>query len=320
MASPFAAPIVDMSALGRLPDAYAQGQEWRQGQNVRAARKDALSSLFANGDADYETAMKKLFAAGDFEGGMQMGKLASEGAISPVDMIRLQQGQQRIDIARQNAGSKAPVTRKGFDESGREIVQQWDPNARAWTQVGGAKSGGTSLTVADKKAILEADEGVQSGESVITSLDKALELNDRAYTGPAAETRGYVGSLFGLEDAAATEELKNIVTAQALDSLRATFGSMPTEGERKILLEVQGSVNQSPAVRKKIYERAKAAAQKRLAFNRQRGESLRSGTFYQPGYEASPQAPSQYQEGQTATNPQTGQKIQYRNGQWVPMQ
>jgi len=26
-----------------------------------------------------------------------------------------------------------------------------------------------------------------------------------------------------------------------------------------------------------------------------------------------------YSEGQTATNPQTGQKIQFRNGQWVPM-
>lgn len=31
-----------------------------------------------------------------------------------------------------------------------------------------------------------------------------------------------------------------------------------------------------------------------------------------------PSAPPQYREGQTATNPQTGAKLIYRNGQWVP--
>jgi hypothetical protein len=144
------------------------------------------------------------------------------------------------------------------------------------------------LEVADKKEIFEADEGAQAATNVMSSLDKALLLNDKAYSGPAAETRGYVGSLFGSEGGQATEELNNVVMQQVLDNLKATFGAAPTEGERQILVDIQGSVNKAPEVRKRIFEAAKGAADRRLKFNQERAGALRGGEYYDPGYSPLP--------------------------------
>lgn len=142
--------------------------------------------------------------------------------------------------------------------------------------------GAPSPTIA--KEIFEADEGAQAGHNVMTALDRAMQLNDAAWDGPFADVRSGAAALFGNEDAVKTQELQNTVTANALESLRATFGGNPTEGERKILLDVQGSVNQPRAVRKAIFERAKAAAERRLKFNEERARALRGGEYFDEGY------------------------------------
>ena len=140
------------------------------------------------------------------------------------------------------------------------------------------------LSPATQKAILQADENIQAGQQVIASMERALEINDIAMSGPGAETQGYITSLWGDKAGVATEELKNIVLTQALSQLKLVFGALPTEGERKILIEIQGSVTQSPEVRRGIYQRAMEAAAKRMEFNRQRAEGLRSGAYFEPEY------------------------------------
>ena len=95
--------------------------------------------------------------------------------------------------------------------------------------------------------------------------------------------------MFGEQGGIATQELKNVVTAQALESLKAVFGGMPTEGERKILLEIQGSVDQPKPVREAIYKRARAAAERRIAENARKAAALRSGQYFEGGYSAQTQ-------------------------------
>jgi hypothetical protein len=141
------------------------------------------------------------------------------------------------------------------------------------------------LTATDKKAILEADEGVMMAKSAIDALQKATDLSSKAFAGPMASGRGYAASFLGEtsdlgKGGIATAELNNVVTTNALSQLKAIFGGAPTEGERKILLDIQGSVNQPHEVRTKIYERAKQMAERRLKFNEQRAAELRSGSFY----------------------------------------
>jgi hypothetical protein len=173
-------------------------------------------------------------------------------------------------------------------EVGGRLVQM-NPATNQYEEVYVPPQKPAQLQAGDRKEIFEADEGAQASRNVIGSLDKALGMNDKAYSGFGAQTRGYLGSLVGSESGAATEELQNVVTQQVLENLKSTFGSAPTEGERQILLDVQGSVSKSPEVRRRIFENAKAAAQRRLGFNTERAGALRSGDYFKPGY--SPSAP-----------------------------
>lgn len=141
------------------------------------------------------------------------------------------------------------------------------------------------LTATDKKAILEADEGVLSAKTAIGSLDRAVKLSEKALSGPGASKLGYAASFLGESSdigkrGIATTQLDNEVTSNALSQLKAIFGGAPTEGERKILLDIQGASSQPHEVRKEIFGRARAAAEARLAFNQQRADELRGGSFF----------------------------------------
>jgi hypothetical protein len=138
------------------------------------------------------------------------------------------------------------------------------------------------LTATDKKAILEADEGVLAARTAIESLKKAKELSPAAMGNPIASRIAPIGAFLGNETAQKTVELDNVVVSNALSQLKAIFGGAPTEGERKILLDIQGSANMPDAVRQQIYDRAAAMAENRLKFNEQRAQELRGGQFYKP--------------------------------------
>lgn len=180
-----------------------------------------------------------------------------------------------------------------------QIVETYDP--QTGQPIKGYMQGGRFVPVGGPKAptardnpmnatimkeLFEADETVQAGQAVISGLDRALELNNQAYDGPFADQRSYAASLLGDQGGIATQELKNVVTAQALESLKAVFGGMPTEGERKILLEIQGSVDQPKPVREAIYRRARAAAERRIAENAAKAAALRNGQYFDDGYSA----------------------------------
>ncbi|MDH0125778.1 hypothetical protein N7376_17385 [Brucella intermedia GD04153] len=159
------------------------------------------------------------------------------------------------------------------------------------------------LTATDKKAILEADEGVAGAENSITALRSIItpgedgkSLNDKAGYGWGAGAQSFIArndptGLFDDEKGQATTDLDNIVQTNALQSLKSIFGGNPTEGERAILLDIQGSSSKSPEERKNIFERTITMAERRLAFNRQRAGELRGGTFYKQGGGQQPTGP-----------------------------
>lgn len=162
------------------------------------------------------------------------------------------------------------------------------------------------LTAGDKEAIRTADDAVVANRAAIDSLARAKTLSKTAFAGPAAGVRGYAASFLGEtsdlgKGGQATENLTNEVMTNALGQLKAIFGGNPTEGERKILLDLQGSVTKPDSVRQAIFDRAMGLAQKRLEFNQQRADQLRGGTYYkQPGAkpgQPGPQAAAQPSQG-----------------------
>ena len=146
------------------------------------------------------------------------------------------------------------------------------------------------LTATDKKAILEADDMVAANENAIVALDQAEKLSDDANSGWFAASRAAIGNnlpdvmvpdfVSSPDSSQATTDMDNAIVGQALTSLKAIFGGNPTEGERKILLDLQGSSSMPKAVRKQIIQRAKELAKRRLEFNRQRAAQLRGGDYY----------------------------------------
>lgn len=150
------------------------------------------------------------------------------------------------------------------------------------------------LSATDKKAILEADEMVLTNRTAIDNLRQAKALSGRAYEGAFAGARGSIAGNLGSDAGKATIEYDNLVTTTALGQLKAIFGGNPTEGERKIMLDVQGSASMPRDVREKVLDRAIAAAERRMAFNEQRANELRGGDYYK-----SPEKRSQPRQQET---------------------
>jgi hypothetical protein len=151
--------------------------------------------------------------------------------------------------------------------------------------VAGMKSGANRpMSATAQKELIQTEEEMQGAHAGMKSLDQALALNDQAMgfsgAGMLAGAGSFLPESVRPKAIDATVELDNILTSGALPQLKAIFGGMPTEGERKVLLDVQGSSGKTPAVRKEIFERAKEALQNRLRFSGQKTEQLRKGTYF----------------------------------------
>ena len=147
------------------------------------------------------------------------------------------------------------------------------------------KSGSGNLSATAQKELFEAEDMVMAGDNVKSAIDSALALNDKAYSGYGAGERATLRSnLPGQSEGAdATVQMNNIILGQALESLKTTFGGAPTEGERAILVQLQASVDKTPAQRKAILEKAKELADKRINFNKKKASQLRSGEYLSEG-------------------------------------
>lgn len=136
-----------------------------------------------------------------------------------------------------------------------------------------------------QRELFETDENILATQTGIDLLQTAKTLSPKAFEGPLAEKRAQAATLLPdeIEPAGAKETLEFdlLVKQQVLPQLRTIFGAAPTEGERAILLELQGSSSLPKKVRDSVLNRAIQAAQRRLQFNKQKSDQLRSGTYFQ---------------------------------------
>lgn len=211
------------------------------------------------------------------------------GAPSVVSSSQINQSPDSVarsdDAAKSRAQSAAQFGEtKKFQREQFDYAKQKDATKPA---PGAAKTGPMSVTM--QKELLEADDTVQSAGNVVNTLKSALKINDKAYSGYFAKGRAQVVSnLGGTDSADATIDIDNMMTGQALESLKVVFGGMPTEGERKILLEMQASADKTPDQRKAIMTRAIAAAERRAQYAGSKAKAIRGGTYLTEGAEPVP--------------------------------
>lgn len=358
--------LFDPESIASIGDSAQESMDRRRARGLERRTSEAFRGgipMRADGSPDYAAMATRLFEAGNVDTGMGLTRLAETQA---------QTAFERSQPRYQNMGDALLEMPSQYGEDPRVVYEEpeeppepekppagyrrtdtgleFEPGGPADPQVveRNQRLRRPPMTAVDKKAVMEADDLVMAGENAVSALDRALELNSTAMSGPLAGTRGYVGSTMGdylpdgsglgtgMADKAAgvaTEEFQNVVMQQVLENLKATFGGMPTEGERKVLIDVQGSVNKAPEVREAILKRAKLIAEKRIQFNRSRAAELRGGTFYneQGGVEDITAGPAEEQlatdfeaweqvpEGALVED-ESGNRFRKQNGKPVPVQ
>jgi hypothetical protein len=142
---------------------------------------------------------------------------------------------------------------------------------------------GLNLSATEQKELFEAEDIVNASKSVLLNLSKAKELNNKAYSGFAAGARRTIArNIPGVgesEGVTATTDIESLVITNSLDQLKAIFGGAPTEGERKILLDIQGSISMSPKERERVWDRAMQAAARRMKTNQEKMDKIRKGAY-----------------------------------------
>ena len=154
------------------------------------------------------------------------------------------------------------------------------------------------LSPAEQRQVFQQQDQIDAGQSTLSLLSQAKELSGKFRGGAGAGTMAYLGSqarsavgMAPSEESNALINYDNLVKEQALAQLKTTFGGNPTEGERKVLLDLQASSGKTPEQRAAILDRAIALAQDRVKGAEQRRESLLTRSYRQPAG-AQPPAPA----------------------------
>ena len=138
------------------------------------------------------------------------------------------------------------------------------------------------LSPTELKMKSEAEDTVASSKQSLADLKQAYALNPNSLAGGWLDQ----GQMFLSEKAGSkdptivnTRVLNNLLGAQGLAKLRTTFGGNPTEGERAILLELEGIGSKTKEERKAIILRSYKVLQDRTAREQSRLDQINSGAY-----------------------------------------
>lgn len=132
--------------------------------------------------------------------------------------------------------------------------------------------------------INEADNAIVAGSDAISMLNQALNLSAQAYSGMGAPARGRIADTIGMARGTSTVVMDTLLGRQAVGQLRALFGGNPTEGERAILMQLEGSSSMSREARERLIQESISAARQRIAFNQMRATAMRNGEYFAPTF------------------------------------
>jgi hypothetical protein len=137
-----------------------------------------------------------------------------------------------------------------------------------------SKKNAAKLTAGEVKLKSETEDALTALDSSITSLKKAYALNPKTFDTSLPDiAQRVLLEKTGSKDPKVenTRIMENLLSSGAVEKLKTSFGGNPTEGEREILLSLEGlgakSVKERGEIMKNTYKKmlaVKAARQKRL--------------------------------------------------------
>ena len=205
------------------------------------------------------------------------------GSMTPEE-TELQKELSLEEMARQGAPAPAPISQAPTEQP---PVSSAAPVSEPSAPAGGWSRQAKPLNPTELKLVEGAEEKVQGMILAEEALQKALEINDKTYTGDLAMSHAWVErNLTWLpwmeqsEKAKNTTEFNNLINQQVVSNLKATFGgSQITDSERKYLEQLQASIDKSADERRPILERGIEFIRSRRAYNDWIARSIRDGTY-----------------------------------------
>jgi hypothetical protein len=140
----------------------------------------------------------------------------------------------------------------------------------------------SKLTGPELKLKTEAEDLIASSKQSLDDLKKAYALNPNSLAGGWLDKgQQFLGEAAGSKDPTIvnTRILNNLLGSQGLAKLKATFGGAPTEGERAILMELEGIGSKTKEERGAIIKRAYKVLQDRVAREQTRLDQITSGAY-----------------------------------------
>jgi len=187
-----------------------------------------------------------------------------------------------------------------------------------------------------KNELDELEKAANAFEAIKEYQGKPMYSGFGANAITAANRVPGVGSLIDDEKASNTKAYQNLVLEGQFTKLQSTFPGQISNAERESLQNLGALAQFTPQEQAKILADSQAAIERNLEITRRRAREIATGEQYTNAVKQSPLPPSpggtppplenlpvqmqqgasSFKEGATATNPSTGQKLTYRNGQW----
>lgn len=143
------------------------------------------------------------------------------------------------------------------------------------------------LSSTAEKELFDTVDIVNQGQGAASDLERARKLASNIespiYSGFGSDIITslnrvpVIGGMIDDDRATNTTEYNNLITGQALSSMKSIFGGNPTEGERAILLQMQAMSNKTPQEQAAILENAQRAVDRRNQFNQSKAQAIQSG-------------------------------------------
>jgi hypothetical protein len=140
----------------------------------------------------------------------------------------------------------------------------------------------TKLTPAEVKMKSETEDLIGNANQALKDIKQAYKLNPNTFDGSFLDK----GTRLLLENTAsndpkvvATRTMENLLSKEAIGKLRASFGANPTEGERAILLQLEGINSKSQKERAAIMRNTFEALNESIARQKKRLNEINAGLY-----------------------------------------
>jgi len=140
----------------------------------------------------------------------------------------------------------------------------------------------TKLSPTEINMKKEAEDTIAVGKQSLADLKQAYALNPNSLAGGWMDKgQQWLSEAAGSKDPTIvnTRILNNLLGAQGLAKLKSTFGGNPTEGERAIMLELEGIGSKTKEERAAIIKRTYKVLQDKQAREQTRLDQINSGAY-----------------------------------------